>query len=35
LNELQEELFTGKDVRIIVKEIDSHDKNTRSKALEV
>ena len=34
LDEIQEELYSPKDVKFIIKEVDSHDKNTRSNALE-
>lgn len=34
IDELQEELFTSKDVKAIVKEVDSHDKFTRSNAID-
>lgn len=34
IDELQEELFTPKDVKVIVKEVDSHDNFTRINAID-
>jgi len=34
IDDIKEELFTSKDVKIIVNEVDSHDKFTRANALE-